>query len=88
LSVYDTAQRIGTNLGLTPDRVYLHAGAKDGAQNLGLDVSRGYLMPEELPLPLQELDPDEIETFLCRCKDEMVSRVYPPGADASKRRWN
>ncbi len=39
VAVYDTAQRIGIRLGLSPDRVYLHAGTRKGAKNLGLDVS-------------------------------------------------
>jgi hypothetical protein len=36
LMVYDTALRIGANLGVEPDRVYLHAGTRVGARKLGL----------------------------------------------------
>ena len=86
VALYDTAQRIGVNLGLAPDRVYLHAGARDGARNLGMDVSRGYLMPEELPLPLQELEPDDVETFLCRYKHELVAGSRPTRSRASRSR--
>ena len=85
VAVYDTAQRIGVNMGLAPDRVYLHAGAKAGARNLGLDISRGYLMPEELPLPLQELEPDDVETFLCRYKHEFVAGSRLGAGEPSRR---
>ena len=40
LYVYDIAFRIGAYLGLDPDRVYLHAGTRTGAKNLGLNVRR------------------------------------------------
>src|SRR5688572_7526332 len=33
LTVYDTATRIGAFLQLYPDRIYLHAGTKEGARN-------------------------------------------------------
>lgn len=70
LAIYDTALRIGARLGLSPDKVYLHRGTLIGARRLGLDVSRGYLMPEELPAPVQVLTPDEIEDFLCIYKEK------------------
>src|SRR5277367_2349600 len=35
LTVYDTTLRIGAHLGIRPDRVYLHAGARKGARALG-----------------------------------------------------
>ncbi|MCB0164248.1 MAG: hypothetical protein KDI79_08490 [Anaerolineae bacterium] len=72
LAIYDTAQRIGERLGISPERVYLHRGTKTGAKNLGLDTSRGYLLKDELPEPLQELEPDEIESFLCIFKDKFT----------------
>ena len=73
LCKYDTAQRIGVNVGLKPEKVYLHAGVKEGARELGLDMSRGYVEPEELPVPLQELEPDDVETFLCRYKRHLAA---------------
>jgi hypothetical protein len=36
LTVYDTAYRIGEYLNLKPERIYLHAGTREGAQALGL----------------------------------------------------
>ncbi len=65
LYVYDTAQRIGNYLGLSPKRVYLHAGVREGAKALGLDTSRGFLEFNELPKALQSLPADEVENFLC-----------------------
>ena len=65
LAIYDTANRIGARLGLPPGKVYLHRGTLIGARRLGMDVSRGYVLPEELPEAVQVLTPDEIEDFLC-----------------------
>lgn len=65
LAQYDTALRIGAWLSLLPTKIYLHQGTRDGARQLGLDVSRGHLSVDEVPAPLQELEPYEIEDFLC-----------------------
>jgi hypothetical protein len=37
LTVYDTALRIGAKLGFARERVYLHAGTRQGAKRLALD---------------------------------------------------
>lgn len=63
LYLYDTALRIGMKLGLSPGRVYLHTGARDGAKALGLtgkviDVS-------DLPPAFRALAPYELEDVLC-----------------------
>ena len=34
LSIYDTAVRIGAHLRIEPDKVYLHAGAREGIKAL------------------------------------------------------
>lgn len=65
LYVYDAALRLGAHLGLAPTFVYLHAGTRLGARALGLGQGRAYLEMHELPLPLQALSPDEVESFLC-----------------------
>jgi hypothetical protein len=65
LYYYDTALRIGASLGLTPKRVYLHRGTRDGARNLGLDWRADSLHPRALPKALAVLEPYEIEDFLC-----------------------
>ncbi len=75
LYVYDTALRIGVFLNLLPDRVYLHAGTRAGAKAFGI-ASRNeeWIEVEELPRPLRELPPHEVEDILCIYKD----RGAPP----------
>lgn len=76
LTTYDIAWRIGARLGLAPQKVYLHAGARKGAIALQLNV-RDHTIPrselvQEYP-PLAQLDCAEIEDFLCIYK-EMLRR--------------
>ena len=71
LAVYDTAQRIGAYLGLMPERVYLHAGTREGAKALGVDVRRKTVAVDELPEPLRALEAYEIEDCLCIYKAEL-----------------
>lgn len=66
VTVYDVATRIGAYLGLEPDRVYLHAGVKQGAEALGIDTrGREYLQSSDLPVALRSLTANETEDFLC-----------------------
>jgi hypothetical protein len=65
LTVYDTSHRIGSFLGVRPDRVYLHAGAKEGAKALGFSGNLPFILPKKLPKPLRRLRPYEIEDCLC-----------------------
>jgi len=72
LMVYDTSLRLGANLGLAPQKVFLQRGALWGAEILfrlagtkqklrsGTSIGR-----EELPADLDALSEDEIENFLC-----------------------
>jgi hypothetical protein len=71
LAVYDTALRIAARRGLEPSRVYLHAGTRAGARRLGLDVACESLAVADLPAPLRQLRPREIEDVLCIYKDEL-----------------
>jgi hypothetical protein len=48
LYAYDTAFRLGVFLGIQPDKVYLHAGTRKGAINLGFDSRRTYIEVNEL----------------------------------------
>jgi len=77
LARYDTALRIGFWRSLLPDKVYLHAGTRRGARNLGLDVSRDYLTLEEIPVQFRDLAPHEIEDALCIYiyKDDFARRA-------------
>ena len=71
LTIYDTSLRVGANLGLEPEQVFLHAGTRVGARRLGLDVARTAVPVEELPQPLWRLRPREIEDVLCIYKDRL-----------------
>jgi len=74
LYYYDTALSIGANLGLMPDRIYLHAGTLAGAKALGLDCKRPWIDLNELPADIRAalalLSPEEIENFLCIYKKD------------------
>lgn len=70
---YDTAQRIGFNKGIYPQKVYLQTGAKKGAWLLAkhemvdrkLLWGKRYVDPEIFPKALRELEPYFIENMLC-----------------------
>jgi hypothetical protein len=70
LAVYDAALRIGTKLGLEPSVVFLHAGTREGAKRLGLNVSSGSIAVSDVPQLLRTLKPREIEDLLCIYKDQ------------------
>lgn len=53
LAVYDVAYRIGAHLGLEPDKVYLHAGTREGAR--ALDLGGATLWKDELPKAFHRL---------------------------------
>ena len=71
LYVYDTALRLGAKLGLSPRRVYLHRGTREGATALGLDGNCLAIEPSELPAPFSRLEPHEIEDCLCIYKEDL-----------------
>jgi hypothetical protein len=54
LTASDTALRIGGFLKLQPDRVYLHAGTKDGAKLFGLG-DRTSITAADLWVPFRRL---------------------------------
>jgi len=71
---YDTANRIGAHLGLRPERIYLHAGSRVGAQKLiGSAIPSRSIALHELPGALQNssLSPAEIEDLLCVYKNQL-----------------
>lgn len=69
VTVYDVAVRIGAYLDVAPESVYLHAGARQGAELLlreRLPEGKVERLPRErFPEPLNELDADSIEDILC-----------------------
>ena len=70
LYAYDTALRIGAYLGLLPEKVYLHAGTRVGAQALGFDTKARSIQLQSLPQPFHSLEPHEAEDVLCIYKDQ------------------
>jgi hypothetical protein len=65
LTIYDTALRIGAFLKLAPDRVYLHAGTRQGARALGIGAGTTHIARSALPAGLRRLPAAEIEDCLC-----------------------
>ena len=82
LYVYDTALRIGANLGFLPQAIYLHAGTRAGAKVLGLGINGSVLLKSQLPEPLQRLQPHELEDVLCIYKDYFAGKANIDDADA------
>jgi hypothetical protein len=71
---YDTANRIGSYLGIFPQMIYLHAGSRVGAHRLlGTRVRSRSISVQDLPGALQNssLTPGEIEDLLCIYKDKL-----------------
>lgn len=71
LMVYDTANRLGAYFGLEPEAIYLHRGTREGAEAIGIDPGRKKVEVSELPEPLQNLQPHELEDCLCIYKEEL-----------------
>lgn len=69
---YDTALHIGAKQGLMPERVYLHAGTREGARALGLPYREQAIELWQLPTELRRLAPHEIEDFLCIFKSRLT----------------
>jgi hypothetical protein len=76
LYYYDTALLIGAHLGKLPEKIYLHAGTKKGAKNIGINVrGKKYIITQDLPCHKVfenfKLRYCEIEDFLCIYKEEL-----------------
>ncbi|WP_434347636.1 hypothetical protein ACN6A1_06145 [Myxococcus virescens] len=85
MAIYDTALRLGMRLKKPLTAVYLHAGTRKGAEALSrnfaggrLNLSKDILQMNELPAPLQQLAPAEVEDFLCVYKKYLQDRTAPP----------
>ena len=78
LAIYDTSQRIASQMNIEPDKIYLMAGAKEGIETL---EQKGYVMPktsqkrfvkmEEMPNEFKALSPAEVHHFACAKKKEL-----------------
>jgi hypothetical protein len=71
VTVYDTAVRIGIYKKLYPQKIYLHAGTKEGAEELLGKTSSNDILKSKLPEQFQRKDLSclEIEDILCIYKD-------------------
>jgi len=81
LYIYDTAFWIGAQRGLKPARVYIHAGVRTGAKNLGLDPGAGSIAIDALPRPLRGLEAYEIEDILCIYKSQLAGAAMAERQD-------
>ena len=81
LTIYDTATRIGAYLKIYPEKIYLHAGTRIGAEKLlGKDKVKGkkhiekeFLMencPKHFQAKFRDLCPADIEDALCMYKNQ------------------
>lgn len=77
VSIYDTAIRFGSFLNRMPDKVYLHGGVREGLKNLERNnlvhknsSSEKFILVDDLPEPLQKIQPIEVENILCLYKKE------------------
>lgn len=68
---YDTALRIGANLGVRPARVYLHSGTRIGAMALGFSGGESSIDRRSLPTEFHCLEPHELEDCLCIFKADL-----------------
>lgn len=78
LARYDISLRIGANLGLWPEIVYLHAGTKKGCKILGVKFKGKIVDMAALPKPVQRLNPHHVENFLCIYKDSFQNEGRNP----------
>jgi hypothetical protein len=87
LYIYDTSLRIGAKLGILPKKVYLHAGTRTGARNLGLDVAKSGVRMASLPSALRLLKPHEVEDVLCIFKDDLKTSAASFRPGMVRRSW-
>jgi len=66
-TAYDIARRLGAWLNIQPTVVYLHAGAAEGANKLGIKGEKVSL--NDFPQEIQNLGATHAENFLCIYKN-------------------
>ena len=69
LTVFDTALRLGSFFGYSPQVVYLHRGAAKGYMALMHKIAPYSIPATDFPDPLCGLEPYQIENFLCIFKN-------------------
>lgn len=68
-TAYDVARRLGAWLNMQPTMVYLHAGAAEGANKLGIEGETISL--NNFPREIQKLGATHAENFLCIYKNRL-----------------
>ena len=78
LTKYDVASRIGAYKSLKIERIYLHAGTKEGAAFLGNNCKGNSILKSDLPEPFCscELSCADLENLLCICK-KLFNSIMP-----------
>jgi hypothetical protein len=73
LTVYDTALRLGFYLKKLPEKIYIHAGTRKGAEKVRGRIENNFLMKKYLPEPFKSCDLTEyeLEDLFCIYKDEL-----------------
>jgi hypothetical protein len=73
LTVYDTALRLGFYLNKLPEKIYIHTGARKGAEKICGKIKNHFLMKKYLPEPFKSCDLTEyeLEDLFCVYKDEL-----------------
>jgi len=80
LTAYDICLRIGVYLKLLPDYIYIHAGCKEGLENLlKKKMKVEVIKKEELPEPFCSCDlvPTELEDFFCNYRKHLKAKYQP-----------
>jgi len=79
LFCYDVALRIGYKLNKLPEKIYIHAGTKEGLKYLlTRKIYEKTIDKRKLPEPFCscELTPDQLEDFLCIYKNEISDNYF------------
>ena len=73
LTVYDTALRLGFYLNKLPEKIYMHAGAREGAEKIRGKTENYFLLKKFLPEPFKSCDLKEyeLEDLFCIYKDKL-----------------
>jgi hypothetical protein len=75
LYFYDTSFRIGAFLNLFPKEIYLHAGTRIGAKNMGIEIkNRTKFKITEIPKDFRCMKPHELEDIFCIYK-KYIGRI-------------
>ena len=74
LTLYDVVSRIAFFRKMKPNKIYLHAGVREGAKALNVDDKLPFISHADLPRPFRRLGAYEIEDCLCIYK-EVLKRL-------------